>query len=214
MTDLYSLLKQFNAIGGMAETGQSGFCLLMALWQKANELKWRNKFIMTNAELMYRAGFKSEKTLIEVRNKLAKLGYFKYISPENREKCGIYILEFDLISLMDYLPEESVEVNSEVSNDDNNSYLDILSLNLLFKKLGDILNLSKIFQKNLSSTEGRVAISAKYWINKIFKSYQQNRKGLSYHQCATNLPQLKKQCPWFDYKNYLVQRYAKRKLLI
>ena len=119
MTDLYSLLKQFNAIGGMAETGQSGFCLLMALWQKANELKWRNKFTMTNAELMYKAGFKSEKTLIGVRNKLAKLGYFKYISPENRKKCGIYILEFDLISLMDYLPEESIEVNSEVSNDDN-----------------------------------------------------------------------------------------------
>ena len=28
-------------------------------------------------------------------------------------------LKFDLISLMDYLPEESIEVNSGVSNDDN-----------------------------------------------------------------------------------------------
>ena len=116
MADLYSLLKQFNAIGGMAETGQSGFCLLMALWQKANELKWRNKFTMTNAELLYRAGFNTEKTLINVRNKLTQLGYFKYISPKNRRKCGTYILEFDLMNLLDCLPEESSEVNSQVSN--------------------------------------------------------------------------------------------------
>ena len=63
MTDLYSLLKQFNAIGGIAQTGQPGFCLLMALWQKANELNWANRFTMTNAELLYKAGFKCAKTL-------------------------------------------------------------------------------------------------------------------------------------------------------
>lgn len=118
MADLYSLLKQFNAIGGMAETGQSGFCLLMALWQKANELQWRNKFTMTNAELLYKAGFGSEKTLIGVRNKLAELVYIKYISPDNRRKSGTYILEFDLMGLLDQ-PKESIEGNIKVGNEDN-----------------------------------------------------------------------------------------------
>jgi hypothetical protein len=121
MADLYSLLKQFNAIGGMVETGQAGFCMLMVLWQKANELKWRNKFSMTNAELKFKAGFKNEKTLIEVRNKLTQLGYFKYISSENRRERGTYILEFDLMSLLDCLPEESIEGNTEVSNEDDDS---------------------------------------------------------------------------------------------
>ena len=73
MDDLYFLLKQFNAIGGMAETGQSGFCLLMALWQKTNELNWKNIFSISDIELLYRAGFNSEKTLINVRNKLSHL---------------------------------------------------------------------------------------------------------------------------------------------
>jgi hypothetical protein len=121
MADLYSLLKQFNAIGGMVETGQAGFCMLMVLWQKANELKWRNKFSMTNAELKFKAGVKNEKTLIEVRNKLTQLGYFKYISSENRRERGTYILEFDLMSLLDCLPEESIEGNTEVSNEDDDS---------------------------------------------------------------------------------------------
>ena len=124
MSDLYSLLKQFNAIGGIAQTGQPGFCLLMALWQKANELNWANRFTMTNAELLYKAGFKCEKTLIEVRNKLAQLGYFKYIRPKNRRQCGTYILEYDLLKLIndylpEYLPDVSSVVSSEVSSDVN-----------------------------------------------------------------------------------------------
>ena len=118
VADLYSLLKQFNTIGGMEETGQSGFCLLMALWQKSNELQWRNKFNMTNTELLYRAGFGSEKTLIRVRNRLTELGYIKYISPDSRRKCGTYILEFDLMGLLDR-PEESIEGNIKVGNEDN-----------------------------------------------------------------------------------------------
>jgi DnaD/phage-associated family protein len=118
VADLYSLLKQFNTIGGMEETGQSGFCLLMALWQKSNELQWRNKFNMTNTELLYRAGFGSEKTLIRVRNRLTELGYIKYISPDSRRKCGTYILEFDLMGLLDR-PEESIEGNIKIGNEDN-----------------------------------------------------------------------------------------------
>jgi hypothetical protein len=106
MSDLYSLLKQFNAIGGMAQTGQPGFCLLMALWQKANELNWANRFTMTNTELIYKAGFKSEKTLIQVRNKVSQLGYFEYIRPKNRRQCGTYILEYNLLKLIDYLPRK------------------------------------------------------------------------------------------------------------
>jgi hypothetical protein len=113
MADLYSLLKQFNAIGGMAQTGQSGFCLLMALWQKANELNWINQFTMTNAELLYKAGFNCEKTLIEARNRLSQLGFFKYIKPNNRRKCGTYILNYDLLTPNNYLPGVSSKVNSE-----------------------------------------------------------------------------------------------------
>lgn len=99
MADLYSLLKQFNAISGMDETGQSGFCLLMALWQKSNELNWNNQFTMTNTELLYRAGFNSESTFTRNRNKLKQLGYFDYIKPSNRRQCGTYILNFDLLKL-------------------------------------------------------------------------------------------------------------------
>ena len=44
MADLYSLLKQFNAIGGMVETGQAGFCMLMVLWQKAMNLNGEINF--------------------------------------------------------------------------------------------------------------------------------------------------------------------------
>ena len=99
----------------MSQTGQSGFCLLMALWQKANELKWINQFTMTNTELLYKAGFNSEKTLIQVRNRLCQLGYFEYIKPRHRRQCGTYILEYDLIKLANYLPEVSKEVSSEVS---------------------------------------------------------------------------------------------------
>lgn len=116
MMDLYSLLEQFNTIGGIAKTGQSGFCLLMALWQKADELKWINKFNMTNGELLYKAGFNSEKTLIGSRNKLTELGYLKYISSGNRRKCGTYILEFNLMNLLDYLDEETSEVSNKVNS--------------------------------------------------------------------------------------------------
>lgn len=134
MPDLYSLLKQFNAIGGIAQTGQPGFCLLMALWQKANELNWANRFTMTNAELLYKAGFKCEKTLIEVRNKLAQLGYFKYIRPKNRRQCGTYILEYDLLKLIndylpEYLPDVSSVVSSEVSSDVNSEVSSEVNIN-------------------------------------------------------------------------------------
>ena len=117
MADLYSLLKQFNAIGGMAQTQQSGFCLLMALWQKSNELNWTNKFTMTNAELLYKAGFNCEKTLIEVRNKVKQLGYFEYIKPKNRRQSGTYILNFDLMNSLNYLHDVNSEVSSGVSSD-------------------------------------------------------------------------------------------------
>ena len=87
----------------------------MALWQKANGLGWRDRFTMTNTELIYKAGFKSEKTLIQVRNKVSQLGYFEYIRPKNRRQCGTYILEYNLLKLIDYLPGVSSEVSSEVS---------------------------------------------------------------------------------------------------
>lgn len=100
MADIYSLLKQFNAISGIAETGQPGFCLLMALWQKANELNWAKQFTMTNTELLYKAGFNSESTLTRHRNKLKQLGYFDYIKPKNRRQCGTYIMNFNLLNLL------------------------------------------------------------------------------------------------------------------
>jgi hypothetical protein len=127
--ELYSLLKQFNAIGGMAEIGQPGFCLLMALWQKSNELNWANQFAMTNTELLYRSGYNSEKALIEKRNRMMQLGYFKYVSPKNRRSCGMYHLNFDLVDnyFLKHSSEESIpessdrnsEVSSEVNSDRN-----------------------------------------------------------------------------------------------
>ncbi|GAW29382.1 DnaD domain-containing protein [Carboxydocella sp. ULO1] len=113
--DLYTLLKQFNAIGGMAEVGQPGFCLLMALWQKSNELNWAHQFTMTNAELLYKAGFNTVKNLIDVRNKLCQLGYFRYIKPTNRKKAGTYILNFNLLDLLNYSPKVNSQVNNEVN---------------------------------------------------------------------------------------------------
>jgi len=115
--DLYSLLKQFNAIGGMAEIGQSGFCLLMALWQKSNELNWANQFAMTNTELLYRSGYNSEKAMIEKRNRMMQLGYFKYIPPKNRRSCGTYILNFNLL---DYYHKHSNNESIPNSNNRNN----------------------------------------------------------------------------------------------
>lgn len=95
--DLYSLLKQFSVIGGMAEIGQPGFCLLMALWQKSNELNWANQFTMTNTELLYRSGYASEAAMIAKRNTLKQLGYLDYIPPKKSRSCGTYVLNFDLI---------------------------------------------------------------------------------------------------------------------
>jgi hypothetical protein len=119
MPDLYSLLKQFNAIGGMAQTGQSGFCLLMALWQKSNELNWISQFTMTNPELLYRAGFNSEKHLWEVRNRLDQMGYFEYIKPPNRKKPGTYNLNFNLYAIMGKLPNYLPQVNSQTRSEVN-----------------------------------------------------------------------------------------------
>lgn len=117
--DLYSLLKQFNAIGGMAEIGQSGFCLLMALWQKANELNWTNQFTMTNVELLYRSGYNSEKALNEKRQKLVSLGYFKYVPPKNRRSCGTYIMNYNLVEnrFLKYSIKESSEESNQHSNE-------------------------------------------------------------------------------------------------
>jgi hypothetical protein len=94
--DLYSLLKQFGIIGGMAEIGQSGFCLLMALWLKSNELNWSNRFTMTNTELLYRSGYASEGAMINKRNALKQLGYLDYIPPKKSRSCGTYVLNFEL----------------------------------------------------------------------------------------------------------------------
>lgn len=119
--DLYSLLKQFNAIGGMAEIGQSGFCLLMALWQKSNELNWANQFAMTNTELLYRSGYNSEKAMIEKRNRMMQLGYFKYIPSKNRRRCGTYILNFNLLDyFLKHSNKESIP-NSNNRNSEGNS---------------------------------------------------------------------------------------------
>jgi hypothetical protein len=105
--DLYSLLKQFSLIGGMAQIGQPGFCLLMALWQKSNELNWAHQFTMTNAELLYKSGYNSEKAMIDKRNKLVQLGYFKYTPPKNRRVCGTYLMNFNLLN--DYFLKHSSE---------------------------------------------------------------------------------------------------------
>lgn len=121
--DLYSLLKQLNAIGGMGEIGQSGFCLLMALWQRANELNWTDQFTMTNAELLYKAGFNTEKTLIEKRNRLSQLGYFTYIAPKNRKQCGTYLMNYNLLdrfSCSEVSSNYSTEVSRKVSSEVNN----------------------------------------------------------------------------------------------
>lgn len=113
--DLYSLLKQFNAIGGMAEIGQPGFCLLMALWQKANELNWVHQFTMTNTELLYRSGYNSEGAMINKRNQLKQYGYLDYIPPKKSRSCGTYILNFNLV-------ESRFSENAQSENDSVNDY--------------------------------------------------------------------------------------------
>lgn len=126
MQKLYVLLKQFDAIGGVEKTGQAAFCLLMALWRKSNELGWRNDFTMTNTEIKYRGGFGSDKTVIAARGKLIEQGFIKYAKSKKLGKCGMYILNFDLLSLNgviesdyeeEYIEEEEV---SEVPREDFN----------------------------------------------------------------------------------------------
>lgn len=97
--DLYRLLKEYRAIGGMDQTGQAGFCLLMALWQKSNGLGWSSRFTMTNTELLLTAGFNTEKHLFEVRNKLAQTGYFfEYeTAGKGKKKPGIYTIYFNIL---------------------------------------------------------------------------------------------------------------------
>jgi len=136
MADLYSLLKQFNTIGGMVEIGQSGFCLLMALWQKSNELNWASQFSMTNTELMFRSGYNSEKSMIDKRLKMSQQGYFKYTSPTNRKYCGTYTINFDLV---DYFlkhssrnsSKHSINVSSEVHSEVHSEVSSELHINKL-----------------------------------------------------------------------------------
>ena len=111
--DLYTLLKQFNSIGGIEQTGQPGFCLLMTLWQKANELNWANEFTMTNTELLYRAGFRSDDTLRRTRNNLQQQGFLKYKKPSNRRNCGSYVLEFNLLKAFGYESYRKIDPSSE-----------------------------------------------------------------------------------------------------
>ena len=99
MQNLYVLLRQFEVIGGVERIGQPGFCLLMALWRRSNELGWRNTFTMSNTELKCKGGFSSDKTLIGARGKLMEQGFIKYARPNKSGKCGMYILNFDLLSL-------------------------------------------------------------------------------------------------------------------
>lgn len=140
--DLYTLLKQFNAIGGIAQTGQSGFCLLMALWQKSNELNWAKQFTMTNAELLYKAGFNTEKHLIEVKNKLSQLGYYQYIKPTNRRKAGTFILNFNLYNLVNYLPQVNSEVSNSVSSEVNSEVNSAVSSSVNINKLNTTTKLN------------------------------------------------------------------------
>lgn len=143
--DLYTLLKQFNAIGGIAQTGQPGFCLLMALWQKANELNWVSQFTMTNAELLYKAGFNNVQSLTNARNKLKQLRFIDYIPPRNRKYCGTYVLNYDLISLKNI--HYSTTLNSNL-NSSFNSPLNS-SFNSPFNSgFNSSLNINKLNQTN------------------------------------------------------------------
>jgi len=155
--DLYSLLKQFNAIGGMAEIGQSGFCLLMALWLKSNELNWANQFAMTNTELLYRSGYSSEKAMIEKRNRMMQLGYFRYIPPKNRRSCGTYILNFNLLDY--FLKHSNIESisNSNNRNSDRNSE---------------------------GNSEGNSEVSIPHNINKLNKTKQTKHKDIASESAA------------------------------
>lgn len=170
MTDLYSLLKQLNAIGGIAQTGQPGFCLLMALWQKANELNWVSQFTMTNTELLYKAGFNNVQSLTNARNKLKQLKYIDYIPPKNRRYCGTYILNFDLLSLKNI--NYSTTLNSSF-NSGLNSPLD----STFNSTLDSALNINKpnqTKQKEERKKDGQNNSSSTY--QKIIDNFTQDEK--------------------------------------
>lgn len=150
--DLYSLLKQFAAIGGMAEIGQPGFCLLMALWQKANELNWVSQFAMTNTELLYRSGYNSEKAMIAKRNQLTQLGYFKYTPPKNRRRCGTYTMNYNLLDyFLKHSSENSISESIPESRNGNSaeSSVDNIKNDLSSKSVS--LSNSSSFSKTRSS---------------------------------------------------------------
>lgn len=171
--DLYTLLKQLNAIGGIAQTGQPGFCLLMALWQKANELNWVSQFTMTNTELLYKAGFNNVQSLTNARNKLKQLKYIDYIPPKNRRYCGTYILNFDLLSLKNI--NYSTTLNSNLNSSFNsglNSPLD----STFNSTLDSALNINKPNQtKQKERKKGKESYQNSSY-QKIIDSFTENEK--------------------------------------
>ncbi|MFC4768715.1 DnaD domain protein [Effusibacillus consociatus] len=92
------LLDQLENIGGLEMFGPEGLTLLLALWRKSMKLAWARTFVMTNTELIYKAGFKNRESLNNVRHKVSQAGLFHYKPPSRGKSEGIYTLEFDLVS--------------------------------------------------------------------------------------------------------------------
>ncbi|WP_100066015.1 hypothetical protein [Miniphocaeibacter massiliensis] len=166
--DLYGLLRQFNAVGGIEKVGQSAFCFLMSLWQKSNELHWTREFTMTNTELIYRGGFKSEETLRRTRSKLQDLGFFEYKKPSNRKFCGTYILEFNLLKAFGYEKEDFSEASSLGSCEDSFGFSSEGSCEDINKS--NITILSKQKEKDKKESDTFVSLIENYSENSLLKS--------------------------------------------
>jgi DnaD/phage-associated family protein len=95
---LEALLDQLEDIGGLELFGPEGLALLLALWRKSMKLAWARTFVMTNTELIYKAGFKNRESLNKCRHKLTQAGLIHYKPPARGKADGTYTLEFDLIS--------------------------------------------------------------------------------------------------------------------
>ncbi len=99
MTAQFSLNELFiklDRFGGAERLGQSQFCLWVALIRKSMKLGWCHTFSMTNAELIYTAGFLSGKGLWAARNRLIQLGLIQYEPPlRGKTMPGRYFLNFD-----------------------------------------------------------------------------------------------------------------------
>lgn len=153
---LEDLLDQLENIGGLEMIGPEGQALLLALWRKSMKLAWARTFVMTNTELIYKAGFKNRESLNNHRNKLVQAGLIQYKAPPRGKMDGTYTLEFDLVGA---IRKKVVREPVSVADNLTDNILDNLVDNLPYNPTDNLAdtNVSKLVSKK----EGRIDTRAR-----------------------------------------------------